>query len=119
MKTFPIYPTSWADITKDRAGQKYEPSNGTEGEYFHAGWCCLCARDLAMSEGVPIEECDDNQKCDILGRSFLGIDHPDYPPEWQYGKDGQPCCTAFVESGQPIPPPRDVHTIDMFEGARP
>lgn len=117
MKTFPIYPDSFAAMLVDRAGQKYQPSNGTEGECFHAAWCCECARDLAMSEGMPIEECDDNQKCDILGRSFLGIDHPQYPTEWQYGKDGQPCCTAFVPAGQPIPVP-DLHTRDLFEGGQ-
>lgn len=113
MRTFQIYPDSWASMNIERAGQKYQPSNGSEGEIFHDGWCCQCARDLAMSEGMPIEECDDNQKCEILGRSFLRIDDPEYPTEWQYGKDGQPCCTAFVPMGQPIPV-EDKHTGDLF-----
>jgi hypothetical protein len=114
VKTIPIYPASYAAMLVDRAGQKYQPSNGSEGEIFFDAWCCGCARDLAMSQGKPIEECDDSQKCDILGRSFLKIDHPEYPTEWQYGKDGQPCCTAFVPVGQPIPY-KDEHTADLFE----
>ena len=116
-KTFPTFrmlPDEWAALCKSRVGQKYEPSNGTEGEIFHSGWCANCARYKAMSEGKPIEECDDDETCDILGRSFLGIDDPLYPVEWQYNKDGQPCCTAFVEVGQPIPPAPDVLTGDLF-----
>lgn len=116
-KTVGIYPKDWADLCIERAGQKYQPSNGTEGECFHASWCCQCARDKAMSEGKPIEDCDDDEKCDILGRSFYSLTDPEYPKEWQYGKDGQPCCTAFIEAGQPIPPPRDELTADMFAEA--
>ena len=111
-----IYPKDWADLCIKRAGQPYQPSNGTEGECFHSSWCCQCARDKAMSEGKPIEECDDNEKCSSLGRSCYKLTDPDYPKEWQYGKDGQPCCTAFIEAGQPIPAPRDENTADMFAG---
>jgi hypothetical protein len=113
MTTIAIYPASYAEMLREHAGQKYRPSNGAEGEIFLDAWCSCCAHDLAMSQGMPIEECDDNQKCDILGRSFLSIDDPAYPTEWRYGKDGQPCCTAFVPAGQPIPV-KDEHTLDMF-----
>jgi hypothetical protein len=116
MRTIKIYPESWAAMLADRAGQKYQPSNGSEGEIFTSSWCGECARDLAMSEGMPIEECDDNQKCEILGRSFLSIDDSQYPSEWQYGKDGQPRCTAFVFAGHPIPV-KDENTVDMFAEA--
>lgn len=34
--------------------------------------------------------------------------------EWVYGPDDEPMCTAFVPAGDPIPPPKDDRTIDMF-----
>ena len=96
-------------------GEKYQASNGTEGECFFDAWCRQCARDRSMREGEPIEECDDNERCDIIDRSmYFGMDSPEYPPEWVYGPDGQPSCTAFVPAGEPIPPPKDDLTIDMF-----
>ena len=45
-----IYPETLAEMTKARAGEKYRPSNGTEGDCFFAGWCCKCQRDKAMRE---------------------------------------------------------------------
>lgn len=47
-------------------GERYEPSNGTEGASFLDAWCSNCARDKAMREGVDIDECDDNEKCEII-----------------------------------------------------
>jgi hypothetical protein len=89
--------------------EKYRPSNGSEGECFFESWCRQCARDRSMREGEPIEECDDDELCDIIARSYRGdVD------EWVYGPDGEPMCTAFVPAGQPIPPPKDDRTPDMF-----
>lgn len=117
MRTIPIYPDSWAELNKERSGQKYRPGTGTEGAIFIESWCGQCERDHGMMKGLPLEECDDNQICQIIGDSYLlAVDHPDYPKEWQYGPDGQPRCTAFVEAGQPIPV-KDEHTADMFEAA--
>lgn len=112
--TIKIYPDSWAAMCVDRAGAKYQPGNGDEGAVFHESWCGNCQRDKAMREGAPIEECDDDELCDILARSFHDINSPDYPTEWQYGSDGQPRCHAFVEAGAPIPPPPDTLTGDLF-----
>lgn len=118
MNSYKIYPADFAAITAKCAGKKYQPSNGTEGELFISGWCGECARDKAAREGEPLEECDDNEVCDIIGRTFAhDVNDPEYPVEWQYGKDGQPCCTAFVPAGQPIPPTKDEFTVDMFGGA--
>ena len=112
-----IYPENFAAILKDRAGEKYQPSNGTEGDCFFSSWCRQCARDKAMSEGKDLDECDDNERCDIIGKTMsYRPSEPEYPQEWQYGKDGQPCCTAFVPAGEPIPAPPDELTIDMFGG---
>jgi hypothetical protein len=72
-----------------------------------------------MREGEDINECDDDERCDIIADTFAyAIDDEKYPKQWQIGKDGQPCCTAFVPLGDPIPPPRDDLTVDMF-GVKP
>lgn len=114
--THGIYPDNFAKKLIDLAGQKYQPSNGTEGMCFFEAWCCLCARDKAMREGADFDECEDNERCDIIANTMAySPEDPEYPAEWQYGKDGQPCCTAFVPAGEPIPAPRDEHTLDMFE----
>lgn len=117
MTIIAIYPASFAEITKAHAGEKYRPSNGTEGEIFMQAWCAECQRDKSMREGAPLEECDDNERCDIIADTFAyAVDHPKYPAAWQYGADGQPRCTAFVEAGQSIPV-KDDATIDMFGSA--
>jgi hypothetical protein len=95
----------------------FQPSSGTIGHAFIAGWCGNCARDKALREGVEPEECDDNQRCDIVDRTMLyKVDDPEYPSEWIYDQDGHPCCTAFVPAGDPVPAPRCDHTDDMFGG---
>lgn len=106
-------------MNKERAGAKYRPGNGTEGALFMEGWCCQCERDHGMMAGLPLEDCDDNQVCELIGMTYmLAVDHPDYPAAWQYGADGQPRCTEFVEKGQPIPV-KDDYTVDMFSEVKP
>lgn len=110
-----IFVEQQAEIFKEHAGEKYRPSNGTEGDFFHDNWCRQCARDKAMRDGVDVFDCDDNELCEIIRLTFAhDVDDPEYPKEWQYGKDGQPCCTAFVPAGEPIPEPRCEKTMDMF-----
>lgn len=100
---------------EEMAGRKYRPSNGTEGELFIGAWCCHCARDRSLREGVDYDECDDDEVCGIVARTFAhDVDAPEYPVEWQYDLRGEPVCTAFIPAGDPIPPPRCGHTIDMF-----
>lgn len=109
--TYGIYPDRLAEMLKARAGEKYRPSNGTEGDCFFAAWCRNCQRDKAMREG-----------CDIIANTMChDIEDEQYPQEWQIGADGQPCCTAFVPDGQPLPIPRCTMTQDMFgeAGGRP
>ncbi len=66
-------------------GEKYRPSNGSEGDSFMAMFCERCSKD---SEENP---------CDILGRSMcFSEEDPEYPTEWTYSEDG-PVCTAFVD----------------------
>lgn len=116
-----IYPSTLADRTKDRHGEPYQPSNGTEGEYFFSAWCCHCQRDKSMREGEPLDECDDSEVCGIIANTMaFKPGDAEYPKEWIYGKDGQPCCTAFVQAGDPVSGVvRDDLTADMFAKAAP
>lgn len=101
-----IHPAGLAEINIHRAGQKYRPSNGTEGDCFFAAWCWKCARDNQ----------EEDERCEILGRTFdHNVEDPEYPSEWQYGKDGQPTCIAFRNEDDPVPPTRCPLTVDMFE----
>lgn len=120
MRTIPIYPEAWAALNVERAGQKYRPGNGTEGSIFCDAWCSQCARDHGMLHGLPLEDCDDNQVCQIIADSYVyQVDHPSYPAQWQYGPDGQPRCTDFVPDGQPIPLPPDTLSGDLFQEVAP
>jgi hypothetical protein len=94
--------------------KRYRPSNGSEGECFVADWCGTCERDHGMLKGLPLEECDDNRVCEIIGKTYLyNVDDPEYPAEWTYDKNGAPCCTAYVEEGKPVPV-KDDKTGDLF-----
>lgn len=110
-----IFPERLAAAYVKHAGEKYRPSNGTEGECFFASWCHLCRHDKPMREGVDLDECDENECCSLIARSFaFSVTDAEYPTEWQYGKDGQPCCTAFVPAGDAIPTPRCPNTLELF-----
>lgn len=109
-----ILTSGHAALNIERAGQPYQPSNGTEGEFFFEAWCRGCARDRAMREGEDINDCDDNEVCDLIARSMASKPgDPEYPVEWQYNKKGQPCCTAFVPAGEPIPASPCRHTMAL------
>ena len=90
-------------------GVQYEPSNGIEGGCFLDSWCSNCARDKAMREGVDIDDCDDNEKCEIIAASFRGE-----AVEWRELNSGECVCLAFVDAGSEPPPARCEHTADMF-----
>ena len=62
-----------------------------------------------MREGVDIDECDDNEKCEIIGASFRGE-----AVEWRELDNGKCICVAFVKAGTELPPPRCERTADMF-----
>lgn len=95
-----IYPSDLAARFKDIAGQKYRPSNGTEGMIFDDAWCSHCKRDAAWR--IDEQSAD---PCPILSDSFAyEVDALEYPTEWQFDADGQPCCTAFEDINTPEPP---------------
>lgn len=106
-----IYPASLAVMHVHRAGEKYRPSNGTEGQLFLDVFCRRCQRDGASN----VEGCDEGQRCEIVGLTMLhDVSEPEYPSAWQYTRDGQPCCTQFVPAGEPIPAPRCTQTKELF-----
>jgi len=99
--------------SKMKPGEKYRPSNGSEGEAFMESWCAYCVRDKEWNGTLPAgKEATDEDWCEIIGRTFAhDVSEPEYPIEWQYGEDGQPKCTAFV----PLDcRPRCERTIEMF-----
>lgn len=114
-----IYPADWAALTAADAGKPYQPCNGTEGLVFTDQWCGQCARDKAFNgTKVHIEDCAEDELCQIVAMTMMcgSTDDQRYPKEWVFGADGQPCCTAFVHMGDPIPPSvvRDDKTGDLF-----
>ncbi len=94
--------------TKAPSPELYYPSNGTEGHCFMEAWCCHCARDKAMREGADLDDCDDNEKCDIIANSFIGP-----VGQWIYDEKGVPKCTAYIEADSPIPVV-DTLTLPLF-----
>lgn len=89
--------------------QKYRPSNGTEGAWFHGEFCFKCRKH---SEEKP---------CQILGKTFIyDVEDKEYPRQWQRHEDGGVLCTAFVDKLVKVAkkPVRDDITIDMFGGAK-
>lgn len=87
----------------------YRPSSGTEGADFQDRWCCRCEMD-AKFQANP----DAADGCPIVAATFVyDVTDPNYPKEWTYDKKGEPCCTAFVPIGEPIPY-RCPDTPDLF-----
>ena len=88
-------------------GEQWIPSNGTEGYSFLETACGNCARDKSMREGADLDECDDNELCEIIAASFRG------PVKEWIEDDSGPRCTAFVAAGNVVPEV-DTLTGDLF-----
>lgn len=91
-----------------KPGNKYRPSNGTEGMIFIENHCDHCIHEFPHP--------DKNPKCEIMSASFLyDINHEKYPKEWVYDEKGHPTCTNYrkwdwgqddgFDNGWNIPPP--------------
>lgn len=93
-------------------GEQWIPSNGTEGCSFLDYACSNCARDKAMREGADLDECDDNELCEIIAAAFRRE-----AVEWREMPDGTVKCIAFVSADKPIPDQRCQHTKDLFSEA--
>ena len=72
--------------------KKYRPSNGTEGEGFIDEYCMHC-----LHEKYSHTYNEDDKKCEILTNTMIyDINEPEYPEEWIYDENGNPCCTAYI-----------------------
>ena len=110
-----MFPPDLAKLFVDRAGTRYVPSNGTEGEIFHSEWCENCARDSVMNgTRRDVDDCPPEELCTILAASFWTDEKENPDHEWKFGPDGQPMCASFVPVGQTIPPPKDTATLELF-----
>ena len=79
------------NVNNGRVGKKFQPANGTEGDYFMHWYCFRCQRDASY------QETGEGQGCRILLNTMVYDTNDDeYPAEWVIGADGQPTCTAFV-----------------------
>ena len=86
-----IYTDELAALIVADGGGLYRPSNGTEGNMFMDLWCNYCKREIAYQE-------ERDPPCAImLGTFVFDVRDPEYPKEWCYTEDGQPCCTAFEQ----------------------
>ena len=66
----------------------YQPSNGTEGDYFIEKHCMNCLH------------CDPDprakKQCVILCASLCySVNEPEYPKEWIYDENNNPTCTKW------------------------
>lgn len=76
-----------------KPGDKYRPSNGTEGMFFTEHFCAHC-----IHEKWTHTQKDGDKQCDILSNSMLyDRDDSKYPEEWTYDDKGKPTCTAWVK----------------------
>jgi len=81
----------WVDVT--RAGEPYQPRNGTEADIFMDEFCWRCKK--LSSDDWPDDEFAEVD-CPILQDSYVyDKDDPHYPCEWRHDRTGKPVCTAF------------------------
>lgn len=100
---------SYTPTPEPLPGQQWMPSNGAEGYSFLEDACGRCARDKAIRDGEPLDECDDNELCEIIAASFRGE-----AVEWRQLEDGTVKCISFVKKGEALPMARCDKTVDMF-----
>lgn len=100
--------------------EKYQPSNGSEGEWFTEKYCMNCIHCDPDPEGA--------KQCEILCKTFVfSPADEEYPNEWTYNDEGKPVCTSWVkwdwgEDGDPDDPdnpnrppdPPDPSQRDLF-----
>jgi len=69
--------------------KSYQPSSGTEGDYFMAEFCDRCKHntwDPDKSEGGCMI---------LLNTMCYDIKDKEYPKEWIYDDNNKPTCTKF------------------------
>lgn len=96
----------------DYPGEQFKPYGANEGDAFLVAHCTTCAKDKCYREGVPVEECDESELCQIIAASFSGD-----AVEWRILPDGKSRCMKYVEFVPGIQAnqvERCEKTIDMF-----
>ena len=111
---------------------KYQPSNGSEGDYFTDKYCMNCLHCDPDPKG--------SKQCEILMRTLIyHVSDPEYPNEWCYDENDKPQCTSWQKwdwendgdpddpdnpKAPPLPPapnqlglfplsPKEITTIDL------
>lgn len=99
---------------KEWAGDKFMPSNGTEGMIFIEAFCDNC-----IHEKWTHTQKDEDKQCEILSNSMI----EDKVDEWVISDEGWPICTQWSkwdwgnddDSNEPPElPPFDPNQLDMF-----
>ena len=72
----------------ENSGRLYQPSNGTEGMMFTETYCMNCLHCNPDPHG--------KKQCEILLATMLfSTNDPEYPKEWVYDENDDPCCTKW------------------------
>lgn len=70
--------------------KKYQPSNGSEGDWFEDKFCMNCLH-------TNPDPCKKPQ-CEIWCRAVCwNVNDEHYPKEWIYDKNNKPTCTAWIK----------------------
>ena len=81
----------------------YQPSNGSEGDWFMGQFCFRCSKMPHATEA--------KNQCWILGKTFMyKVTDKKYPKQWIY-RDGRPVCTSFKD--------RDIHNAERRKTRKP
>lgn len=88
---------------------KYQPCNGSEGDWFTGQFCDQCAHDAGYRETN-----NGSDGCQILMLTLChNVTDKEYPEEWTYDKNGKPTCTKYLHESESIQE-RCTKTQDMF-----
>lgn len=69
--------------------KKYQPSNGSEGDWFVSKYCMNCLNCNPDPNG--------SKQCEILAKTMVyDSNDDDYPSEWTFDDLGSPICTSWV-----------------------
>jgi hypothetical protein len=69
----------------------YQPSNGTEGDYFMEKYCDNCYHESGRGNESPEGSCPI-----LISTMFYDIKDDKYPNQWRY-VDGKETCIAFFD----------------------
>ena len=98
-----FYPPDYAAMLREHAGEKWRPSNGSEGMEFIGSWCGTCQLDKVQNGEVPADKAGKDDLCQIIGDTFIyDVEDHQYPKAWCINDDGQPCCTSYTPFGAPL-----------------